>query len=204
MGLDFSFTAWTPFSSKHWWTQAKLMNATVFKSVDKIIRCTTLKKSTGLCKQLSFFANWFCLLIFALCSFWPFKFFHPAWTLFWTALLCMTLKFPRIYYQPYLHSKETIGCSHTKLSHLNGCVTVINDLLSAKEWRKTKLVWRHSISDHTILMLLRTWSRVCFFSFQLKIFEVYLLSNWFVYCACIAVWNRESAIAFNCSEKNMS
>ena len=153
---------------------------------------------------LLFFANWFCLLIFALCSFWPFKFFHPAWTLFWTALLYMTLKFPRIYYQPYLHSKETIGCSHTKLSHLHGCVTVINDLLSAKEWRKTKLVWRHSISDHTILMLLRTWSRVCFFSFQLKIFEVYLLSNWFVYCACIAVWNRESAIAFNCSQKNMS
>ena len=131
--------------------------------------------------HLLFFANWFCLLIFALCSFWPFKFFHPAWTLFWTALLCMTLKFPRIYYQPYLHSKETIGCSHTKLSHLNGCVTVINYLLSAKEWRKTKLVWRHSISDHTILMLPRRWSRVCFFSFQLK----YLWSISFIKLVCL-------------------
>ena len=26
---------------------------------------------------LLFFANWFCLLIFALCSFWPFKFSPP-------------------------------------------------------------------------------------------------------------------------------
>ena len=130
---------------------------------------------------LLFFANWFCLLIFALCSFWPFKFSPPAWTLFWTALLCMTLKFPRIYYQPYLHSKETIWCSHTKLSHLNGCVTVINDLLSAKEWRKTKLVWRHSISDHTILMLPRRWSRVCFFSFQLK----YLWNISFIKLVCL-------------------
>lgn len=45
------------------------------------------------------------------------------------------------YCQPYLHSKETIGCSHTKLSHLNGCVAVVYDLLSAKEcWEENKAI----------------------------------------------------------------
>ena len=60
--------------------------------------------------------DFFSLLIFAHCLFWPFRFFHPAWTLFWTAFFCTTLKFPRIYDQPYFHSKKTIGCSQTKLS----------------------------------------------------------------------------------------
>ena len=124
---------------------------------------------------LLFFANWFCFLIFALCSFWPFKFFNPAWTLF-----AWRLNFPR--YQPYLHSKETIGCSHTKLSHLNGCVTVINDLLSAKEWRKTKLddVILYQITP-SLIMLPGTRSRVCLFSFQLK----YLWSVSFIKLICI-------------------
>ena len=84
-----------------------------------------------------FFANWFCLLMFALCSFWPLNSSTLLEPFFELHFLAWRLNFPG--YQPYLHSKETIGCSHTKLSHLNGCVTVINDLLSAKEWRKTKL-----------------------------------------------------------------
>ena len=63
-------------------------------------------------------------------------------------LQCNRLVFPRIFYQPYLHSKKTIGCSQVKLSHPNGCVTVIKDLLRAKEWRHTKSVWRHSIQSH--------------------------------------------------------
>ena len=63
-------------------------------------------------------------------------------------LQCNRLVFPRIFYQPYLHSKKTIGCSQVKLSHPNGCVKVINDLFRAKEWRHTKSVWRHSIQSH--------------------------------------------------------
>ena len=30
---------------------------------------------------------------------------------------------------------------------------------------------------------------------------MYILSYWFVYCACIAVWNRELVSFFNCSPK---
>ena len=130
---------------------------------------------------LLFFANWFCLLMFALCSFWPFKFFHRAWTLFWTALFCMTLKFPRTYYQPYLHSKETIGCSHTKLSHLNGCVTRLLMTYSVQRNGGKQSWYDVILYSHTILMLPRTWSRVCLFSFQLK----YLWSVSFIILICL-------------------
>ena len=139
--------------------------------------------------------DFFSMLISAHCLFWPFRFFHPSWTLFWTEFFCKTLKFPRIYDQPYFHSKKTIGCSQTKLSHPNGWVTVINDLFSAKEWRKTKPVWR------TILPT--TWSSSFKFSLNQNISEVYLLSCWFVYCACIAVRNRELVSFFSCSRKKI-
>ena len=68
-----------------------------------------------------------------------FQFGRPFCNLY-ASFLQYRLVFPRIYYQPYLHSKKRIGCSQVKLSHPNGCVTVINDLLRAKEWRHTKSV----------------------------------------------------------------